>query len=141
VNRDGLADFAVGSPYADTENGDGSGSIYVFFGQSDGSTVDLGRLGATGKGYRIDGAGIANGAGASVANAGDVNGDGRPDLVVGAPFADVYGEPGLRARPTSSSVRWTEGRPTWAGWAPKGRATRSTVPATKSAIRWQARAT
>jgi putative Ig domain-containing protein/FG-GAP repeat protein len=51
--------------------------------------VDVAALGAGG--YRIDGAAAGDIAGKSVAGVGDVNGDGVPDVAVGAPNADPNG--------------------------------------------------
>ena len=41
-------------------------------------------------GFRLDGA-VADYSGESVSNAGDINGDGFDDVIVGARFADVNG--------------------------------------------------
>jgi hypothetical protein len=54
------------------------------FGKTDTSPVELSSLGAAG--YRID-HGDDDGFGEQLANGGDVNGDGRPDLVLGASLA------------------------------------------------------
>lgn len=82
VNGDGRADVLVGADYAGKNGRDESGSAYVVFGQNSSSPVDLGALGT--RGFRIDGAKARDHAGVSVAGAGDVNGDGRPDAIVGA---------------------------------------------------------
>jgi hypothetical protein len=85
VNGDGLADVVVGAPLAGNNSRTESGSAYVVFGKTTSGTVDLGALGAGG--FRIDGARANDRVGISVAGATDVNGDGRADVVVGAPFA------------------------------------------------------
>ncbi|MSP82392.1 MAG: hypothetical protein EXQ94_05540 [Alphaproteobacteria bacterium] len=50
--------------------------------------VDLARLNAT-QGFRLDGVDQGDNSGLAVAGAGDINGDGYDDLIVGAGFADV----------------------------------------------------
>ena len=49
--------------------------------------VDLEQLDAT-EGTRLDGISGSDQSGYSVADAGDVNGDGFADVIVGAPFGD-----------------------------------------------------
>ena len=73
VNEDGTPDLIVGSVF--DSNGGFSGSARVISG-SDGSIL-----------YRFDGERLDNGFGGCVSGAGDVNGDGTPDLIVGAPSA------------------------------------------------------
>ena len=87
VNGDGRPDVVIGAPETD-DNGAGSGSAFVVFGSSSLATVDLAALGA--RGYRMNGAGAQYFAGVSVGGAGDVNGDGRPDTIVGAFGRDVW---------------------------------------------------
>jgi hypothetical protein len=89
VNGDGLGDIVVGAPGADNNGRQDSGSAYVVFGQASPTQVDLATLGSGG--LRIDGAAAGHRAGRSVAGAGDVNGDGRADVVVGAHGADALG--------------------------------------------------
>jgi hypothetical protein len=86
VNGDGRADVLVGAPGADNNNRTFSGSAYLVFGKTDTTRIDLANIG--GAGYRIDGAAAGDLAGIGVAGAGDVNGDGRADVVVGAFTAD-----------------------------------------------------
>jgi hypothetical protein len=47
----------------------------------------------TGRGFRIDGGAAGDLAGVSVGGAGDLNGDGAQDVVVGAPATDNNGRP------------------------------------------------
>lgn len=88
IDGDGRADVIVGAPGTDIDGTD-EGRAFVVFGKSDGDTVALADvLGGTG-GFAIDGAAPGDEAGTSVAHAGDVNGDGLADVVVGAPGADA----------------------------------------------------
>ena len=74
VNGDGFDDFIVGAR-GDDNNGTSSGSARVLSG-IDGSVL-----------YNFDGDSAGDLLGTSVSGAGDVNGDGRADLIVGA-FSD-----------------------------------------------------
>ena len=77
VNGDGTPDLIVGAS-GDDNNGDLSGSARVLSG-SDGRVL-----------YDFDGNSAGDRFGSSVSGAGDVNGDGTPDLIVGAPvFSDT----------------------------------------------------
>ena len=86
MNGDGRADVLVGAFGADYNGRKASGSAYVVFGKASPKRVDLAALGAGG--FRVDGAAADDSAGSSVAGAGDVNQDGRADVLVGAPRAD-----------------------------------------------------
>jgi hypothetical protein len=85
VNGDGFADLIVGASYAD-----GTGASYVIFGQASGfaGNIDLASLDGS-NGFRLDGVATGDRNGAAVASAGDVNGDGFADLIVGSPRADL----------------------------------------------------
>jgi FG-GAP repeat protein len=90
VNDDRKADLIIGAPKADPRGRTNAGAAYVVFGPFPRGRLALGAL--AGHGFRIDGAvALANvratnwatdGAGAVVAGAGDVNGDGLADLLV-----------------------------------------------------------
>ena len=100
VNRDGFDDLLMGAEGADTSNGPDSGAAYVVFGSAETADVDIADL-EDGRGFTITGANEADGAGADVACPGDVNDDGRPDLVVAAPGGGatyvVFGGDGTQA--------------------------------------------
>jgi hypothetical protein len=81
VNGDGLQDMLIGAPGASPANRFHAGSAYVVFGKRDAGRVDLSSLGD--RGFRIDGDAPEGAAGTSVAPAGDVNGDGRGDVLLG----------------------------------------------------------
>lgn len=90
VDGDGFADLVIGAPKAST-NGTSSGSAYVVFGKDDLAPVFLADVAAGVGGFAILGEKAGDAAGRSVAGAGDVDGDGLADLVVGAYGADPGG--------------------------------------------------
>lgn len=93
LNDDGLADLIVGAPGA-SPNGAGSGETYILFGDANinlgFSSLLLSSLDGT-NGFSLVGAATGDASGHSVAPAGDVNGDGIDDLVIGAPGASANG--------------------------------------------------
>ena len=90
VNGDGYDDLIVGAPSGD-DGGSYAGEAYVVFGKAGGfGTIDLTGLAAA-DGFIIQGDAAADQAGFSVSSAGDVNGDGYDDLIVGAPDGDDGG--------------------------------------------------
>jgi hypothetical protein len=90
VNGDGLDDLLVGAQGADP-NGPDSGKSYVVFGKADGGRVHLSQVAMGIGGFAIQGEASGDASGLSVSGAGDVNGDGFADLMVGAPYADQTG--------------------------------------------------
>lgn len=90
VNGDGLGDLIVGAFYADPHGSD-SGRSYVIFGKTTTTPVDLSEVAAGTGGFVISGEAAGDGSGGSVSSAGDVNGDGLADLIIGAASADPHG--------------------------------------------------
>lgn len=99
-NGDGVADFAVGTPGADTNGGsagNNQGQVTVYFGDSNITTSHS--LSA----FTINGVGNLANIGDMISNAGDFNGDGKNDLLVRSSTEDsgrgglymVYGSAGL----------------------------------------------
>ena len=91
VNGDGIDDLIIGATGADP-NGSSSGQSYVVFGNSTGfsATLNLSTLNGT-NGFAINGIAVFDNSGRSVSSAGDVNGDGIDDLIIGAYTASPYG--------------------------------------------------
>jgi uncharacterized protein (TIGR03437 family) len=79
LNGDAVPDLAIGAPKA------GRGNVHIFFGRGSlGGIADLGRQAAD---VTISGEAAGDLFGNSVA-IGDINGDGKPELIAGAPGAD-----------------------------------------------------
>lgn len=106
VNNDGFDDVIVGARH-DDNNGEDSGSARVFSGV-DGTIL-----------YTFNGDSEFGSFGVSVSGAGDVNGDGYADLIVGANVDDTNGEDAGMARVHSGadgSILFTFYGETPGGW-------------------------
>jgi hypothetical protein len=90
VNGDGLDDLIIGAP-RDTPSGTNSGASFVVFGKTATTAVQLSTVSAGTGGFVINGASALDQSGRAVSSAGDVNGDGLDDLIVGAPYDDPNG--------------------------------------------------
>lgn len=91
VDADGRPDFAVGAPFA-TVFGNQPGRVRVYSG------LNAAVL------FTFVGTATNDQFGESVAGAGDVDGDGRPDLLVGAPFEQIGGQERGRAHVYSGAT-------------------------------------
>ena len=91
INGDGFDDIIIGASHADP-NGNFSGESYVVFGQAGGfsASLELSSLNGT-NGFVIKGIDAFDFSGYSVSSAGDINGDGFDDIVIGAEYADPNG--------------------------------------------------
>jgi hypothetical protein len=85
VDGDSFSDVFVGAPDEDA-GGNAAGAVYLVLGSGLSGTVDLSAADS-----KIVGEATRDGAGTSLAGAGDVDGDGLDDLLVGAPGADSGG--------------------------------------------------
>ena len=102
INGDGIDDLIIGaanagdvldSPFADGDS-DQKGEVYVLFGRRNGfsSRFGVGDVLNGNDGFILTGMGIEDGLGSEVSSAGDINGDGIDDLIIGAANASVDGE-------------------------------------------------
>ena len=87
VNGDGVDDLLIGAPVRFSNGNEDAGASYVVFGGGDVGGAGVLNLSALGEadGFVIDGADRDDLSGRSVSDAGDVNGDGVDDLLIGAP--------------------------------------------------------
>ena len=82
INADGYADIIVGLPYYKADTLENAGAVYVFFGSADGLAADFDWIDIGAQSYALFGA--------EVNRAGDVNGDGFDDVLIGSPY---YNDP------------------------------------------------
>lgn len=114
LDLDGYADLLVGAPGADLGGGASSGGAWVIPGP-----VTAGGLLADLAGAVLVGEDADDQAGSALAGVGDVDGDGWPDLVIGAAQADPFGARTgavwLLLGPVEGEVDLWDADGTWAG--------------------------
>jgi len=95
INGDGVDDFIIGADTTKPDDQFYAGSAYVVFGSRTGFAggVDLATLNGS-NGFTLKGTILVGRAGKDVHAAGDLNGDGIGDILVGAPYASTAGHTG-----------------------------------------------
>jgi hypothetical protein len=88
-NHDGFSDLLIGAPGYSSN----TGRSYIVWGHSGTwpTTINAANIGGTVGGVKITGDQAGSLSGISVANAGDLNDDGKTDLIIGADEADPSG--------------------------------------------------
>ncbi|AFZ31777.1 FG-GAP repeat protein [Gloeocapsa sp. PCC 7428] len=91
VNGDGFDDLLIGAKYTNPNGQEAAGTTYVVFGKASGfgSSINLADINGH-NGFVINGIDEYDVSGYSVSAAGDVNGDGFDDLIIGAPGSLLY---------------------------------------------------
>lgn len=84
-NGDGTNDFAIGSPGHNSN----TGMVIMILGVNRTLNLDVSTFASGEAGFRFIGKAAGDNTGTSVAGAGDINGDGKADILVGAFLADV----------------------------------------------------
>jgi len=92
VNGDGIDDIIIGSALANPQDNANAGQTFVIFGTTEDFTADFDLSTLNGlNGFSINGANVNDRSGISVSSAGDINGDGIDDILIGAHLADPNG--------------------------------------------------
>jgi Ca2+-binding RTX toxin-like protein len=123
VNGDGFDDLIIGANGAESAGGEAyEGESYVVFGKADWAgtpSFDLATLDGT-NGFRLVGRDQYDSSGFSVSSAGDLNGDGLADVIVGAPGAGanyggesyvVFGKASWAGTPSLELAGWDQRLP------------------------------
>jgi len=84
LDGDGIAEIAVGAP-GDDDDGPNAGSVYILFLRLEGDVREVQKINGTSAGLSTP-ASPGSAFGTDLAAPGDLDGDGRPDLLVGAPL-------------------------------------------------------
>ena len=90
LNKDGINDIAVGSPY-DDEEGYNAGAVYILFLNSDGTVKSHQKISEKFGHFNLelnDSLQPNDAFGFSVSQIGDLNDDGINDIAVGSPYSD-----------------------------------------------------
>jgi len=114
INGDGVHDILIGAYRSDPGGNSSAGTSYVVLGRPSGTpfpaSIDLDTLDGT-IGFRIEGIDADDASGFSVSTAGDINGDGYSDILIGAPGSDPGSDPDSRTDSGETYVVFGSGTP------------------------------
>jgi len=89
VNGDGIDDILIGAQWADQDGVNNVGKTYAVFGKDTAFDAAINLASLTGSdGFVLNGFDEDDSSGYSVSSAGDVNGDGIDDILIGSPSSD-----------------------------------------------------
>jgi hypothetical protein len=112
-NGDGIADFAIGAPGELVASGGSygpAGRIYIVYGSPNLTSETVGGASnAQFTGSIFSGGDVARGLGSRIASAGDVNGDGLSDVVIGSEGSNSFVLFGSRQPLTTAPIGWPFG--------------------------------
>ncbi|MFA7275231.1 MAG: type I secretion C-terminal target domain-containing protein [Pseudobdellovibrionaceae bacterium] len=90
LNGDGIAEILVGAPAMENGVATDAGAAFVLWGVPAGGSIDLNDpFSGDGKGYVIKGEAAGDNAGITLTSIGDLNGDGKAEILVGATGNDA----------------------------------------------------
>jgi Tol biopolymer transport system component len=95
LNHDGKDDLLIGAPGANPLSLSEAGKVYVIYGPLTAGVIELSTVGTTTPGLVFYGESAGDKAGQSVSWWQDISGDGKDDLLIGAPGATTLDEFGL----------------------------------------------
>ncbi|MEM7170393.1 MAG: integrin alpha, partial [Pseudomonadota bacterium] len=93
LNGDGFAELIIGTPFSDPQGVSAAGEITVIFGSTKDLESEVNLSQVETDHLKISGVNPGDGLGTTLSDAGDINGDGFADLLIGAAFADPLGRP------------------------------------------------
>jgi hypothetical protein len=113
INNDNFDDVIIATPFADPNNIQNAGSVFIIFGAANlAAAIDLPGLDGS-NGFRVDGLTANARFGSDAGTAGDVNDDGLNDIIVGSPGALTGpvdpGNPNAHSDCNADRPGWTVG--------------------------------